>query len=103
LTKGPNDNRLSIAFSVERNSGIDCGDLADPTRLSFLQIGLAFCASKLGKSLRSVDTVEELSDKQRASHRDQVQMGKKLLSGLAKVAAICLAPFTAYGAPCGVT
>jgi hypothetical protein len=31
LTKGTNDNRISIAFSVERKSGMDSGDPGDPT------------------------------------------------------------------------
>jgi hypothetical protein len=31
VTKGPNENRLLIAFSIEKNSGIDGGDPAEPT------------------------------------------------------------------------
>jgi hypothetical protein len=31
VTKGPNENRMLIAFSIEKNSGIDGGDLAEPT------------------------------------------------------------------------
>jgi hypothetical protein len=30
LTKGQNENRMSVAFPVEGNSGMDRGDLADP-------------------------------------------------------------------------
>jgi len=30
-TKDPNENRVRIAFSIERNSGIDGDDLAGPT------------------------------------------------------------------------
>jgi hypothetical protein len=33
---GPNENHMSIAFSVERNSGMHGGDLADPTSPSLL-------------------------------------------------------------------
>jgi hypothetical protein len=38
LTKGTNDNRISIAFSVERKSGMDSGDLGDPTASLVLKI-----------------------------------------------------------------
>jgi hypothetical protein len=31
VTKGPNENRRSVAFSIEGNSGMNSGDLANPT------------------------------------------------------------------------
>jgi hypothetical protein len=53
VTKGPNENRVRIAFSIERNSGIDDGDLAEPTAcVGFWQIELAFCASKPGQGFK---------------------------------------------------
>ena len=58
-TKGPNENRVRIAFSIERNSGIDDGDLAEPAACAgFWQIGLAFLAGHLGQGFKSANAVE---------------------------------------------
>jgi hypothetical protein len=49
-TKSPNENRLLIAFSIEKNSGIDGGDLAEPTMFVVLADRAGFRVSKLGRS-----------------------------------------------------
>jgi hypothetical protein len=37
LTTGQNENQMPIAFSLEGNSGMDSGDLADPPAFVFLE------------------------------------------------------------------
>jgi hypothetical protein len=44
---------MSVPFSAEGNSGMDNGDLADPTPFG---IELALCATKLGKGPQFVRT-----------------------------------------------
>jgi hypothetical protein len=42
IDEGPGDNRMFIGCAVERNSGMDGGDLAEPTRVRLS------CRSELG-------------------------------------------------------
>src|SRR5260221_12512934 len=50
LTKGVDENTISIAFSIERKSGMDRGDLADLTAFVAVADQLSFrrAASRLG-------------------------------------------------------
>ena len=57
-TKSPYENRLLIAFSIEKNSGIDDGDLAEPTMFVVLADPRWLFASVNSEGLNWADAVE---------------------------------------------